>query len=202
LQSVNNLDSSLLFDPAIESIVKDSVISAKDKEIEDLRKELADCRSTISKVRAYYSDTKKLHRHIEIELGIKQDDSIIDLSNSPTLPPPAVPTATTSTVRNSSRSSTSIRITSTSAATLHRPTATISSRVRRKYQLMSLLYNHSITVLIIRTCFSWSRCIFSFLELKSSCHLNSLASRLVSQRFFISGDLNDKFVKLLLCELL
>ena len=126
LQSVSNLDASF-HDPVL-SVLRDS---AKDKEIEDLRKQLADCLSTIDKIRSYFNDAQKLYRHIGIELGVgPQDDSIIDLSSSPTiLPPPVVPVTSTITARVTSRATTSTRLTT---ASLHRPATTISSRVRRK----------------------------------------------------------------------
>ena len=87
LQSVNNLDTSASY--LDSTILKDSLVCAKNKEIEDLQKQLNSCRITIEKIRNYYKETMKLNKHIGIELALdSKEDPIIDLSESPTLSPP------------------------------------------------------------------------------------------------------------------
>lgn len=70
LQSVNNLDTSDIYE------------TAKDEEIKDLRKQLAESRNTMEKLRTYFADFKKNLQHIEVELGEAEDEPIIDLSES------------------------------------------------------------------------------------------------------------------------
>ena len=85
LQSVNNLDTSASY--LDSTVLKDSLVCAKNKEIEDLQKQLDSCRITIEKIRNYYKETMKLNKHIGIELALdSKDEPIIDLSESPTLP--------------------------------------------------------------------------------------------------------------------
>lgn len=139
LQSVTIHDNSCVTDTDLETVVKDSIVIAKDKEISDLKKQVSTFRQTIAKIRNYYEDTKILHRHIGIELGCGAGDrSAIDLTESPSTssvlsspvnPPAPIPPTTTSTAQSRPRMSLSR---ANSATTARAVPLNIASRARSK----------------------------------------------------------------------